>query len=675
MREPGLGIEPLPQAGSPPGPRLARETGIFAGRLAQLLDGALAAEGPLARQRELLEQIFLSTAGDRPLGEWKGSALDRMEEPPHPLDRIATALRLAPVEADLLLLSGMPEQHEGLCAVLRSLHPRSEPWMSVGLAAQLLCRSTEERLLLREVLETGPAIRAGLMRMTGEAPFFERSLVPSESLWSALHGFDVWPAGLVPLQTPVTVSGLEDWLDTPSARVAIRALQSGEPRTVLVAAESEEVALPRAAALAAAASVPSVRLGTTGPWTPELVRQACLHALARGMVPVLRLPASEGSSTVEVPSFDGFPGPVLVAVREGATAVRGLRPAQTLYVERPSTSARAQAWGELLPELGSLSRVLATRYSLEPSAVREVAEDVRSAAQLEGTSPGLSHVAASVRTRTGLSLIPSVKLIQPKARWEHLVLAPDRLAQLREAVDRLGYQQQVLDEWRLLSGRPGAHGVRMLFAGPPGTGKTLSAEVLASALGVDLLLVDISRLVSKWIGETEKNLSAVFDAAEHTQAVLFFDEADGLFGRRSEVSDAHDRYANLETAYLLSRLERFEGLAVLSTNLRHNIDPAFIRRLEFVVDFDEPTLEERLSLWRCHLPSQVPLAREVDLAELAALYPISGGLIRNAAVAAAFLAAAQASPITRHHLVRAVWREYAKSGRAFPGVPAGVADP
>ncbi|WP_224360824.1 ATP-binding protein [Hyalangium versicolor] len=675
MREPSLNIESRFPGGIPPGTRLARETGIFAGRLAQLLGGALPSENPLSRQRELLEQIFRTTAGERPLADWEGSTLDRMEDPPHPLDRLAIALRLAPVEVDLLVLAGVPEQHEGLCAVLRSLHPRSEPWMSVGLAAQLLCRSNAERLLLREVLETGAMVRAGVLRLTGDAPFFERSLVPAESLWAALHEHDVWPTGILPREAPATVSGLEGWLATPNARLAIRTLQTGEPRTVLVAADSEDVALPRAAALTAAASVPSANLAAAGPWTPELVRLACLHSLARGVTPVLRLSSPEGSSTVEVPSFDGFPGPVVIAGREGATAIRGLRPAQTLYVDRPSPTARAQAWGELLPELASVSHVLATRYSLEPATVREVAQDVRSAAQLEGSAPGLAHVAASVRTRTGLSLTPSVKLIQPTAQWENLVLSPDRLSQLREAVDRLGHQQKVLDEWRLLAGRPGARGVRVLFAGPPGTGKTLSAEVLASALGVDLLLVDISRLVSKWIGETEKNLSAVFDAAEHTQAVLLFDEADGLFGRRSEVSDAHDRYANLETAYLLSRLERFEGLAILSTNLRNNIDPAFIRRLEFVVDFDEPTHEERLALWRCHLPSQVPLATEVDLAELAALYPISGGLIRNAAVAAAFLAAAQATPITRHHLVRAVWREYAKSGRAFPGIPAGVAEP
>ena len=252
------------------------------------------------------------------------------------------------------------------------------------------------------------------------------------------------------------------------------------------------------------------------------------------------------------------------------------------------------------------------------------------------------------------------------------MLAPDRKALLQEALNRLKYQRTVLDHWKFLDGRPGARGVRVLLSGPPGTGKTLSAEVIATSLGVDLLVVDISRVVSKWIGETEKHLAQAFDAAERAQAILLFDGADGLFGKRTEVSDAHDRYANLETAYLLGRLERFDGLTILSTNLKQNIDPAFLRRLEFAVDFDEPSAAEREALWRCHLPPEAPLASDVSLQELAVLYPMVGGLIRNASVAAGFLAAAAGTAIGRGHLISAIRREYEKSAKAFPGVPPGV---
>jgi SpoVK/Ycf46/Vps4 family AAA+-type ATPase len=287
-----------------------------------------------------------------------------------------------------------------------------------------------------------------------------------------------------------------------------------------------------------------------------------------------------------------------------------------------------------------------------------------------GETPTLESVAEAVRARGEIELGAGMSLVHPAMAWTDLVLRADRLAQLHEAVDRLRHQGVVFDDWGFPDRRAGARGIRLLFAGPPGTGKSLAAEAMASALGVDLLIVDLSRLVSKWLGETEKNLARVFARAERAQAVLLFDEADALFARRTEVSDAHDRYANLETAYLLSRLERFDGLAILATNLKEHIDPAFLRRLEFVIDFDEPGVAERELLWRTHIPAGAPLAADVALAELAELYPIVGGLIRNASLAAGFLATADGGRITQNHLLHAVRREYEKAGRAFPGVPA-----
>jgi SpoVK/Ycf46/Vps4 family AAA+-type ATPase len=182
------------------------------------------------------------------------------------------------------------------------------------------------------------------------------------------------------------------------------------------------------------------------------------------------------------------------------------------------------------------------------------------------------------------------------------------------------------------------------------------------------LLVDVSRLVSKWLGDTEKHLAAAFDAAERTQAVLLLDEADALFGTRTEISDANDRYANLETAYLLQRLDRFDGLVILTTNLRANIDAAFIRRMDFVVEFPVPDANGRRELWNRHLPPAV-LAEDVDLPALARLYPVPGGWIRNAAIAAAYAAAEAGDLISQVHLVAAMQREYAKAALRFPGEP------
>lgn len=590
---------------------------------------------------------------------------------PDPLDRLSAALSLSPFEVDLFLLAGMAEEHEGLCSVLRALHPRGEPRPTAGLAAQLLCEGRGERLLLRAALETGPLVRSGAVRLFGDGPFFERSLALAEALWSALCDVDAWPQGAPRICAPSLSAGLETWLAAPAARRAAEALRRGEPRTLLVTAAHEDVALHRAAALADAAGVRSAKIALPSGAPAELERTALLHALARGAVPLLRLPPADGAGAAPLPELDDFPGPAVLCLRAGSGGVRGARPVMALDAEPLSPSERARMWASALPRLAGPE--LAARYALEPSLAGEVAGDLAAVESLESREASLDDVAQSVRTRSALPLASGVQLIRPRATWDDLVLPPDRLAQVKEAVARWILQGKVLDEWGFLARKRGARGVRMLFSGPPGTGKTLCAEVLAGALGVDLLAVDLSRVVSKWIGETEKNLASVFDAAERAQAVLLFDEADALFGKRTEVSDAHDRYANLETAYLLARLERFEGLAVLSTNLRQNIDAAFLRRLEFVLDFEEPGQAERESLWRCHIPAAAPVAKDVRFAELAALYPVVGGVIRNAAVAAGFLAAAEGSAIHRRHVLSALRREYEKCGRTFPGAPAGTA--
>jgi SpoVK/Ycf46/Vps4 family AAA+-type ATPase len=333
---------------------------------------------------------------------------------------------------------------------------------------------------------------------------------------------------------------------------------------------------------------------------------------------------------------------------------------------------RRVMWSALVPSLADSADHLAARYPLEPHRVAETARDLILLQDLERRRPCFADVAQSLRSRAHRSLNAGVKLIRPRASWEDLVLPPDLKAQLLEAVDRLTLQSCVLDDWGFLAHRTGSRGVRLLFAGPPGTGKTLSAEVVAHALDSDLLVVDVSRVVSKWVGETEKNLSAVFDIAEDSQSVLLFDEADALFSKRTEVSDAHARYANLETAYLLQRLERFEGLAILATNLRQNIDAAFVRRLEFVIEYTEPDRDQRAQLWKRHIPTGAPVASDVNYNELAALYPVVGGVIRNAAVAAAFRAAAEGMPLGRDHFIHAIRREYEKAGKAFPGRPAGM---
>ena len=222
--------------------------------------------------------------------------------------------------------------------------------------------------------------------------------------------------------------------------------------------------------------------------------------------------------------------------------------------------------------------------------------------------------------------------------------------------------------WYLANGgsraAPGGHGLRVLFAGPSGTGKTMAASAIAREVGVDIYRIDISQTVSKYIGETEKNLDRVFRAALHSNAILFFDEADALFGKRSEVKDAHDRYSNIETAYLLQRIEDYDGVVFLASNLSRNIDNAFSRRLNFVVDFPLPDRRDRERLWRGMLANGVPVAADVDFAFLAAQFPLSGGDIRNVTLEAAFLAArSQERRVTMKSVVVALGREIVKQGR------------
>jgi len=324
-----------------------------------------------------------------------------------------------------------------------------------------------------------------------------------------------------------------------------------------------------------------------------------------------------------------------------------------------------EAWRAALPHRPDEAGALAVRHPLDPTLTAQVAVDLRGH-EAWGLEP--EAVSTVVRARIMVTLPPGMELTRPDVEWHRLVVPEEPTQQLREAVARLEFQTLVLDEWRFREQARASRGVRLMFTGLPGTGKTLAAEAVASAADTDLLTVDVSRVVSKWIGETEKNLAAAFDAAERTQAVLFLDEADALFGARTEISDAHDRYANLETAYLLQRLDRFDGLAVLATNLRHNIDPAFIRRMDFVIEFEMPGVPARRDLWDLHLPAGVT-DEDVDLDVLARLYPVAGGAIRNAAIAAAFTAASSGEQIHQRHLVSAMRREYAKAALPFPGEP------
>lgn len=251
-------------------------------------------------------------------------------------------------------------------------------------------------------------------------------------------------------------------------------------------------------------------------------------------------------------------------------------------------------------------------------------------------------------------------------RFDDLVLPVDVAARLRLVVDRIRHRRSVLDVWGLGRTHDNSEGFHVLFHGPPGTGKTMAAAVLGAESGLPVYRVDLATVVSKYIGETEKNLARIFERAEARDWILFFDEADALFGRRADVNDARDRYANQEVSYLLQRLEGFAGVSILATNLLRNVDDAFLRRLHAVVPFPEPSFQERCELWRTLSPSELPLADDVDLERLAEDYALTGGEIRNVVFHAAYCAFADGGCVTDAYLREGVRAEYEKAGRLVP---------
>ncbi|HEY5935485.1 MAG TPA: AAA family ATPase, partial [Kofleriaceae bacterium] len=380
---------------------------------------------------------------------------------------------------------------------------------------------------------------------------------------------------------------------------------------------------------------------------------------------VIRIPEAwrPRDSTMLWSTLAGVAAPIaIVATAEHAESLAVHAPLEpmTVALGRPDLVQRARLWQALVPD-GVLSPgdrdELAARYEFSASAISRT---IRRAA-VDRLGKDELHAAARAIGSANISTIAQpLPLVYTR---EDLVLPPRMLGELDLAIAWIRYKRHIYDTWgfgrRIALGR----GLTALFAGPPGTGKTMTAQVLARELGLDLYRVDLSRVMSKYIGETEKNLSRLFDEAQASGAALLFDEADALFGKRSESRDAHDRYANIEIGYLLQRMEEHEGVAILATNRVGDLDEAFLRRFHFLLDFPMPDASYRLRLWHGMLPREVERAPDLDLGPLAATYELSGGEIRNCVLAAAYMAAAEGTCVRFDHLERGLRRELGKTGR------------
>jgi SpoVK/Ycf46/Vps4 family AAA+-type ATPase len=337
----------------------------------------------------------------------------------------------------------------------------------------------------------------------------------------------------------------------------------------------------------------------------------------------------------------------------------------------PDLTERAELWEmmtsgreDLTPEIDLVD--LATKFRLTPGRMQMALIGARNQAQSRDYSrPVITRedLIAGCRQQSNQRLAALARRLSPRQGWEDITLPGQSLAQLREICAQVRHRRKVYGQWGFGRKQTLGKGLCALFYGLSGTGKTLAVEVIARELNLEAFKVDLSTVVSKYIGETEKNLSRVFTEAEDSNAILFFDEADALFGKRSEVKDAHDRYANIEINYLLQRMEEFDGLAIMATNMRKHIDEAFFRRMHFAVEFPLPDEGQRYRIWKQHLPAAAPIADDIDYSFLASRLNLSGGNIRNIVINAAFLAAENSGAIHMRHFIRAARREYEKIGR------------
>lgn len=306
---------------------------------------------------------------------------------------------------------------------------------------------------------------------------------------------------------------------------------------------------------------------------------------------------------------------------------------------------------------------LAGQFLLTGGQIRDAVATAKDMAAYRTEAVQIHHLFAAARSHSNPNLSALAKKINLRYSWSDIILPPDSLTLLREIVTCVQRRSVVLEEWGVGRKLAASRGVTILFVGEPGTGKTMAAEVIADELGLDLYKIDLSGIISKYIGETEKNLEQIFNEAQSSNAILFFDEADAIFGKRSEVKDAHDRYANIEVSYLLQRMEAYDGVTILATNLRANLDDAFTRRLQFVVDFPFPEEVYRLRIWQTLFPPGVPRTANLDLPLLARRFKLPGGNIRNVIVSAAYLAAADGGQVTMGHMLHGLRRELQKMGR------------
>jgi hypothetical protein len=584
------------------------------------------------------------------------------------LRRLARAFELGPDDVELLLIALAPDLDPRFERLYGYLHDDvSRRRASTGLALELAgaglgVTSAVDRVRLGP---HGALVSNGRVLVEEpDRPFLTRPLRVADRVAAHLLGDDQPDAAIVDLlveSVPADIGDVDVLVrafgaDIPLVYVREKAGASGRS---LAAAALQRLGRP-------VLQLDLARLGAND--NPREVaaatsREAGLRGAGIVAGPV-ELISDRGAAAVR--AFAECRPPVVLVGSRPWDPAWAKEPALILDAPVPSIEQRHSLWvGELNGDRPAEfdPAVVTIAFRLAPDQIKRAAQAAHRATIAAARPMTVADVASGARAQNAAGLERLARRIEPRASWADLVLPPSSEEQIRELTARARHRDTVLGKWGMGGGNSRRLGVTALFAGDSGTGKTMSAEVLAGDLGFDLYVIDLSTVVDKYIGETEKNLDKIFTEADRVNGVLLFDEADALFGKRSEVKDARDRYANVEVAYLLQRMESFDGLAILTTNLRANVDEAFIRRLDAIADFALPEEEHRLQLWERNLPPKVPRDEDIDVAFLAKRFKLSGGDIRNICVAAAFLAAAGDRPVSMGDLIRATEREYQKLGR------------
>ena len=599
-----------------------------------------------------------------------------------PLQHATRAFELTSAEYAALVLSLAVEVDARIGRLVGYLNDhvsRTRP--TLGLVASLAPASVPEGPAFAASFASRPVVRDGLLELLGDGPapglslrvspaMLERLLATGEGPWRIGNALPPDPGLLdrIVLEEPV-VHAANQWSERARARPARSA-------PVLLAGPVGSGRHTLAHAMVSRTGLSLVMARMEGRAPLEVLREARREARWEGAAVLIEWPARSPDATdwaVVWRELGTLAQPILMMVPlsevERAAAAAPREPvAFTLSV--PPVPHRVRIWRQLVPRTAPISAesldVLATRFAFVPGRIVRVFRLATAAA--ERREPGARHLTegdllSACRSVGSTEMGTLAERVALPFTREDLVVPRSVATELDLAVAWVRHRKTVLEEWgfarRITMGR----GLTALFTGKPGVGKTMAAQILARELSADLYKVDLSRVMSKYIGETEKNLSQLFDESQASGAVLFFDEADALFGKRTEVKDAHDRYANVEIGYLLTRMEEYDGVTILATNRLRDLDEAFVRRFQVLVQFPMPDAADRLRIWRGMLPAAALPNGELDLTVLAQRFELSGGEIRNVVMAAAYLAASAGERIGLSHLRRGLRRELSKNGR------------